>query len=111
MDPKTRIASLTIGKATMEDSGKYSCVAYGESGGHATTTANVQVLRKFMVVIFKVHIYVKKYSRGTILRILLVGPTSRNTTIYYFFQIRKIRFLGKTKQIKKPKTKQKQNIC
>lgn len=44
MDPKTRIASLMIGKATVEDSGKYSCVAYSESGGHASTTSDVQVL-------------------------------------------------------------------
>ncbi|XP_060599834.1 muscle M-line assembly protein unc-89-like isoform X1 [Ruditapes philippinarum] len=44
MDPKTRIASLLIGKATVEDSGQYSCVAYSESGGHASTTADVQVL-------------------------------------------------------------------
>ena len=49
MDSKTRIASLTIAKATIADSGSYSCVAYGESGGHAATTSNMQVHRKFSI--------------------------------------------------------------
>ncbi|XP_053378005.1 muscle M-line assembly protein unc-89-like isoform X1 [Mercenaria mercenaria] len=44
MDPKTRIASLMIEKATLTDSGHYSCVAYSESGGHASTSADIQVL-------------------------------------------------------------------
>lgn len=44
MDPKTRIASLVIHTATVADSGHYSCVAYSESGGHATTSTDVQVL-------------------------------------------------------------------
>lgn len=48
MDPKTRIASLTIKKATLEDSGQYSCVAYGDLGGHATTTADIQILREYI---------------------------------------------------------------
>ncbi|XP_052781966.1 muscle M-line assembly protein unc-89-like isoform X2 [Mya arenaria] len=44
MDPKTRIASLVIDKATINDSGKYACVAYSETGGHASTVCDIQVL-------------------------------------------------------------------
>jgi len=46
MEPKTRIAALHIRKATQADSGKYACVAFSESGGHAQTTCDIHVLRK-----------------------------------------------------------------
>ncbi|KAL4227100.1 Vascular endothelial growth factor receptor 3 [Mactra antiquata] len=49
MDPKTRISSLTIKKASIADSGQYSCVAYGDFGGHAQTTTDIQVLPMDMV--------------------------------------------------------------
>ena len=42
-DSETKIAALVIKAVGLDDSGKYTCIAYSDVGGHAMTSVAVQV--------------------------------------------------------------------
>ena len=42
-DAETRLASLVFKSIKLEDSGKYSCIAYSDVGGHALSSTVMQV--------------------------------------------------------------------
>ena len=42
-DSETKTAALIIKTVGLDDSGKYTCIAYSDVGGHAMTTVAVQV--------------------------------------------------------------------
>ena len=42
-DSETKTAALVIKTVGLDDSGKYTCIAYSDVGGHAMTSVAVQV--------------------------------------------------------------------
>ena len=42
-DSETKTAALVIKTVGLDDSGKYTCIAYSDVGGHAMTSVEVQV--------------------------------------------------------------------
>ena len=47
-NPETRLTALIFRSVKLEDSGKYSCIAYSDVGGHALTSSVMQVRGKLI---------------------------------------------------------------